>query len=102
MDNGNQMVTIIAIYPARNDGRSSAYWTEVEAELDALVRRMGFTMVLQAQGAIGNQGAYQVTGERVKPLGDDGHAAVRRELADLLFVYSGTTASLGFGAIESV
>lgn len=95
-----QMLTVIITRPARDYG--SREWTGVEAELDSLVRRMGFDIILTAAGARGHLAAYQVTGTKAESLGDAGHKAVRTELADLAFVYQLPTPLVGFGSIDNL
>lgn len=98
--NPAQMVTVIISHDGRQDG--NARWEAAADELNSLVRRMGFTIVLKATGAdpINQHRAYQVTGARETALGDDGMEAVRRELGNLVYLYSIPALSVGFGSID--
>ena len=99
----HQMLTVIIATTDPNRAR----FLNAQMELDALVRRMSFEIVLQGAGTLphaehNGQGpkAYQVTGKRLTALGDEGIAAVKREIADLVYVYGGLQVWLGFGSIE--
>ena len=95
----SQMVTVIITRDDRHDGFSR--WTAARLDLDSLIRRMGFELIAQMAGSL-NDGpsAYQVTGTREGPLGDDGIEAIRRELGNLVYLYSIPALSVGFGSID--
>lgn len=90
----SQMLTVIITIPQR------MLRSGVSLELAALVRRMGFDIILEASGGVDGHPTYQVTGQRDWALGDEGIATVKREIADLVYVYSGMRVLLGFGSIE--
>jgi hypothetical protein len=99
----SQMLTVIITRNDRSNGRSQ--WIRAQQELDSLVRRFGFDIVLQAAGSSPAEqlGCYQVTGRRTESLGDDAHFnAIRREVADVVYVHSLSAGTVGFGSIEQL
>jgi hypothetical protein len=99
----SQMLTVII---ARNDRPNSrSQWIQAQQELDSLVRRFGFDIVLQASGSSPafQRGCYQVTGRRSEMLGDEAHFnAIRREVADVVYAHKLGTGTVGFGSIEQL
>jgi hypothetical protein len=99
----SQMLTVIITRNDRANGRSA--WVEAQGELDRLMERHGFEIVLQAAGTSPREilGCYQVTGRRAQSLGDDAHFnAVRQEVADVVSVFKLGGGTVGFGSIEQL
>lgn len=99
----SQAIAVSIFRTEHSNGHSN--WVTACMDAEALVRRHNFELwAVSAGSALHNTDvrAYHVMGERSKPLGDAGHAAVRRELGELAHVYRLDGVRVAFGAVDTI